>query len=634
MRKIVALFGVLGLALGAVVAATPSPASAALAVTLVVDTRPGATKVVPEAPLVRNFTGNQILHVLVTEPDESGVLSIYPCAAPPAVAPMLVKYGLGEPASGLVRTGDGPAADFCFEPSGPAHLVISTVTPPTGGFVPAPTTSTVLFDGTVTVGTDTIVSSIPGLLADAVGLSLLVTLPEGGSIAPFGCGTGVPAAATVTGGDGVQSAALSDLGAPRTLCLRAFGTAGATTKVVVKYTGQYATSAVSTTDFPYVVHTGDGPLAAPGLEPVAPTRLFDTRDGGGARRPAASVYELDLATAAPGDATAVVLNVTVTDPAADGFVTVYPCDIARPTASNLNYTRGQTVPNQVTVALAASAKVCFYTFTATHLLADLNGWYVLGAGTGYEAQAPERLFDTRDSAGRAPVAAGAVYTVDLSSQVLPTAEAVTMNVTVTEPGADGFLTVYPCDVPRPVVSNLNYARNQTVPNLVTVKMSAAKTVCFYAQQRLHLIADLAGSFEGSLDTGFYGLPPQRLVDTRIGTAGPLATGDTLELTVPLAKLDAGLFNVTVTETTGPGFITVYPCDQPRPVVSNLNFVAGQTVPNLVSVQLDATGRACFYASAGTHLVVDLAGVYSPDPFVDAAPTLTVESVRDGSDPLV
>ena len=41
--------------------------------------------------------------------------------------------------------------------------------------------------------------------------------------------------------------------------------------------------------------------------------------------------------AVPGDATAVVLNVTVTQPLGSGFVTVYPCGDPRPLASNLNF---------------------------------------------------------------------------------------------------------------------------------------------------------------------------------------------------------------------------------------------------------------------------------------------------------
>ena len=49
------------------------------------------------------------------------------------------------------------------------------------------------------------------------------------------------------------------------------------------------------------------------------------------------------------------MNVTVTDPTWDGYVTVYPGDVAdRPTASNLNFVAGQTVPNLVTVKVPAS----------------------------------------------------------------------------------------------------------------------------------------------------------------------------------------------------------------------------------------------------------------------------------------
>ncbi len=400
-----ALVGALGIGVAGLAATAPLPATAALPVTALPGTRAGAgAKATPDAPFKRNISANEVLIVTVSESVESGVLSIYPCASASATPPMLLAYDLNETVSNLVRTGAGAAADFCFEPSGAAHVALASVTLPTGNFEPSPTTSTVLFDGTITVGTDATVTSIPGLRADATGLSLLVTLPEGGSIAAYGCGTSpLPAEATVTGRTSVQSAALSDLvaGPTKTLCLKAFGAAGAKVKATVKLSGQYSPSApVSTNDFPYVVYTGDGPLAAPGLEPVTPVRLFDTRDGGGARRPAGSVYELDLSTTAPPDATAVVMNVTAADSTANGFVTVYPCDIARPTASNLNYTRGQIVPNLVTVALAASAKVCFYTHTPTHLIADMSGWYILGAGTGYQAQAPVRLFDTRDSAGR------------------------------------------------------------------------------------------------------------------------------------------------------------------------------------------------------------------------------------------
>jgi hypothetical protein len=69
----------------------------------------------------------------------------------------------------------------------------------------------------------------------------------------------------------------------------------------------------------------------------------------------------------PGDGVAaVVLNVTVTDPAGVGYITVFPCG-TRPLASNLNFVGSQTVPNAVIAPVSADGKVCFYASAATHI---------------------------------------------------------------------------------------------------------------------------------------------------------------------------------------------------------------------------------------------------------------------------
>jgi hypothetical protein len=44
-------------------------------------------------------------------------------------------------------------------------------------------------------------------------------------------------------------------------------------------------------------------------------------------------------------------------------------------------------------------------------------------------------------------------------------------------------------------------------------------------------------------------------------------------------------NVTVTGSQADGYLTVWPCDQPQPNASNLNFRRGIDVPNLVTVKL-------------------------------------------------
>ena len=71
-------------------------------------------------------------------------------------------------------------------------------------------------------------------------------------------------------------------------------------------------------------------------------------------------------------------------------------------------------------------------------------------------------------------------------------------------------------------------------------------------------------------------------------------------------------NVTVADSTQAGYITVFPCDQVRPTVSNVNFdPANPTVANLATVRLSSTGQVCFFASTDTSLIVDVQGYFSP-----------------------
>lgn len=71
-----------------------------------------------------------------------------------------------------------------------------------------------------------------------------------------------------------------------------------------------------------------------------------------------------------------------------------------------------------------------------------------------------------------------------------------------------------------------------------------------------------------------------------------------------------MLNVTVTEAAGAGFITVWPCGEPQPLASNLNYIAGSTIPNAVVTKIGEDGKVCLYNSAPTHLVVDSNGYFS------------------------
>jgi hypothetical protein len=114
---------------------------------------------------------------------------------------------------------------------------------------------------------------------------------------------------------------------------------------------------------------------------ISPVRMLDTRSQSmvGALDGSGAPLRLQVTgDRVPAGAESVSMNVTVVDgraTAVGGFVTVYPCDIGRPDTSNLNFVNGQTVPNAVTVPLAADGSVCFHVYGRAHLLADVMGFH-------------------------------------------------------------------------------------------------------------------------------------------------------------------------------------------------------------------------------------------------------------------
>ena len=74
-----------------------------------------------------------------------------------------------------------------------------------------------------------------------------------------------------------------------------------------------------------------------------------------------------------------------------------------------------------------------------------------------------------------------------------------------------------------------------------------------------------------------------------------------------ADAKAVALNLTAHNPRGPGFFTAYPCDGPRPIVSNLNFVAGQIVAASAIVPIGANGKVCVFQYGEANLIVDVTG---------------------------
>lgn len=124
-----------------------------------------------------------------------------------------------------------------------------------------------------------------------------------------------------------------------------------------------------------------------------PLREFDSRTGG-APLPAGGVYELRLPAEKAGVVTAVNVNVTATQPAGDGYMTVYPCGQGAPNASNLNYRAGDTVAASAFGSFDANGRLCITTSAASHLVVDLAGSF--GGSFVGGGPSPEPLPDGLD----------------------------------------------------------------------------------------------------------------------------------------------------------------------------------------------------------------------------------------------
>jgi hypothetical protein len=368
-----------------------------------------------------------------------------------------------------------------------------------------------------------------------------------------------------------------------------------------------------------------GPRLAGTFTPITPSRLLDTRTASPVAADSGVSFQVAGAGGIPAQVAAVVFNLTVTEARSFGFITAHASGSARPNASNLNFAAGQTVPNLVTVPVGADGKVALFNRSAgsAQLIADVTGFYVTGTPTAagaFRALAPSRLLDTRTAS---PVAADSSVSFQVAgvSGIPAPVAAVVFNLTVTEARSFGFVTAHASGSARPNASNLNYATSQTVPNLVTVPVGADGKVTLFNRSAgtAQLIADVAGYYlpgTPSATGAFQAIGPSRMLDTR--TLSPAAADSPVSFQVsgaggiPAGAL-AAVFNLTVTAPQSFGFVTAYASGSARPNASNLNFAAGQTVPNLVSVPLGPDGKvALFNRSAGTsQLIADVAGYYLP-----------------------
>jgi hypothetical protein len=276
------------------------------------------------------------------------------------------------------------------------------------------------------------------------------------------------------------------------------------------------------------------------------------------------------------------------------------------------------------------------------------------SGDTYVGLTPQRLLDTRVSGQTMGPGTSLNLSVAGTADVPVNAEAVAINVTVTDTTAASYLTVYPTGEAMPLSSDLNWTGNQTVANLAIVPVGTDGDLTIYnANGSADVVVDLQGYFVpgGGGGGDYVPLTPDRITDTRAGSGYPYA-GDTLqpattldiqvagEAGVPSIGAEAAVLNVTATNTTMASFLSVFPAGSGNPDTSSLNWTAGTTVANRVVVPLGPAGQVSLFNDLGSaDVVVDVSGYFTAGAsslagaslYYPVSPTRVLDTRVDGNE---
>lgn len=274
--------------------------------------------------------------------------------------------------------------------------------------------------------------------------------------------------------------------------------------------------------------------------PAAPARLADTRCAGSPPPSFCASENLPaangtLATVGPNNTInvqvagvggvpssgvgAVVLNLTAVAPSSPTYLTAYPAGSPKAVVSNLNVSGGEVVANRVTVGISSTGQVSIYNYTgSSDAVVDVVGWYSDGtittqSGALFDPINPSRLADTRCGGAsppgfcaseNLPPANGALSTLGPGGTMTVVAaglggipggaSAVDLNTTVADGTAPSYLTVWPDELPQPVVSDLNWTPGDLASNATLEGVIDGRVDLYNNAGSVDTIVDVDGYF--------------------------------------------------------------------------------------------------------------------------------------------
>lgn len=416
--------------------------------------------------------------------------------------------------------------------------------------------------------------------------------------------------------------------------------------------------------------------------PVAPTRVLDTRNGigsvdgstSGPRAPFAGndrVYRVQVAGGVPGatsvavptGANAVVMNVTVTRPTINSLLRVFPAD--PPRASNLNYRQGETIPNLVVVPLASDGRVGVTQGAGlADVIFDVVGYFTAAttaSGTPTTSNSATTTASASSSGGpvpsclpNAPVpvvgcpsasgTASSSASTTASASTSSSASATTSTSATPSTSASSGASAIPSCIPGSPALGCPSASGSATPSRAAGGAggeSARATTPTYPGNNVFVPVDPSrildtrakSAIGGPSATATYATPfrgsgqPGRDNTYFVQVTGSIANGGA---PVP-SGATAVVLNATVTNPTVSSLLRIFPSNQQPPNASNLNYSAGETIPNLVTVPIGPDGRVGVTQGAGSaDVVFDVVGYYVSGNGSTAPPTATSSSTTSGT----
>ena len=156
-----------------------------------------------------------------------------------------------------------------------------------------------------------------------------------------------------------------------------------------------------------------------------------------------------------------------------------------------------------------------------------------------------------------------------------------------------------------------------------------REICIFSHGTVHLIVDLAGLVVGRTRPVRLDRAGARATTPASPAGSRLARFVAREVKIPPSVIPDGstaaVVNLTVDRAAAAGYLTAFPCGQPAPPSSNLNFVAGEARAVAAIVGLGLGSTMCVMTDVAADVIVDVNGYYAPAP--GFGPTADLQPAR-------